>query len=237
LRQKAALRYATQVAPDSKSPMVEQLRTSSLRAMALFAGEEVAQTANAGKGANPAGGGLAAVSQFIEANVPAAERERVSEVLLRIVNGSLFELNQLARERDGLKPLPPGEDTAAFMTQAVVSLTDSFFYPAPVLLQLQDFQQVQASVFQVTRAPGKTLVYLGAVALILGVFAMLYIRERRLWIWLADAPDGHGTAVRMALSTTRRTMDVDQEFIRLRDDLLGPVRPEESAPPTAATSP
>jgi cytochrome c biogenesis protein len=47
---------------------------------------------------------------------------------------------------------------------------------------------VQASVFQVARAPGKTLVYLGAVLLIVGVFTMLYIRERRLWIWLEARP-------------------------------------------------
>ena len=70
------------------------------------------------------------------------------------------------------------------MTQAVLSLSDSFFYPAPMVLELADFKQVQASVFQVARAPGKTLVYLGAVLLIVGVFAMLYIRERRLWIWV-----------------------------------------------------
>jgi hypothetical protein len=72
------------------------------------------------------------------------------------------------------------------MTQAVLSLSDANFYPAPVLFQLADFKQVQASVFQVARAPGKNLVYLGAVLLIVGVFAMLYIRERRLWVWLAD---------------------------------------------------
>ncbi len=50
------------------------------------------------------------------------------------------------------------------MTQAVLSLSDSYFYPAPVLFQLADFTQVQASVFQVARAPGKTLVYLGCAA-------------------------------------------------------------------------
>ena len=34
------------------------------------------------------------MSDFIEANVPQAERERASEVLVRILNGALFELAQ-----------------------------------------------------------------------------------------------------------------------------------------------
>jgi cytochrome c biogenesis protein len=103
----------------------------------------------------------------------------------------------------------------------VLSLSDSFFYPAPVLFQLADFTQVQASVFQVARAPGKTLVYLGAVFLIIGVFAMLYIRERRLWVWIApSASTGAGTKVTAAMSTTRRTLDADAEFEQLKHQLL-----------------
>jgi cytochrome c biogenesis protein len=108
------------------------------------------------------------------------------------------------------------------MTQAVVSLSDSFFYPAPVLFELADFKQVQASVFQLARAPGKILVYLGAVCLIIGVFAMLYIRERRMWIWLQDAEAGNGTKLTLALSTPRRTLDADAEFERLKSAILGP---------------
>jgi cytochrome c biogenesis protein len=150
--------------------------------------------------------------------VPEAERQRVSEVLLRILNGSLYELLNVSRERDGLAPMPSDEKTQAFMTQAVVSLSDSFFYPVPVLLQLQDFQQVQASVFQLARAPGKKLVYLGAILLILGVFAMLYVRERRLWIWV-EAQD-RGSRITTALSTTRRTLDADTEFELLKKAIL-----------------
>ena len=125
-------------------------------------------------------------------------------VLLRILNGALFELHQLAREACGGRRRCSRRRTPnAFMTQAVLSLSDSFFYPAPVLLQLTDFDQVQASVFQVARAPGKTLVYLGAVLLIVGVFAMLYIRERRLWVWLPGRARTHPAAPAMttALST------------------------------------
>ena len=55
-------------------------------------------------------------------------------------------------------------------------------YTAPMTFVMQDFKQVQASVFQVSRAPGKTIVYIGCFFLILGVFAMLYVRERRVCV-------------------------------------------------------
>ena len=61
--------------------------------------------------------------------------------------------------------------------------------------------------------------YLGAVLLIIGVFAMLYIRERRIWVWLAPH-DGH-THATMALSTNRKTMDGDREFAQLTEKLIG----------------
>jgi len=220
LREQAASRYARQAAPADKPEMIEQLRVTSARALALFAGVEPASKKST-PGAQPSAG-LVALSQFIDDSVPEAERARVADVLLRILNSALYELNDIAREQAGLKP--QGNEAAAqsFMAQAVISLSDSFFYPAPVLLELQDFQQRQASVFQVARAPGKTLVYLGAVLLIIGVFAMLYVRERRLWVWLHGAGEANpGSRMLIALSTPRRTLDVDAEFTALRQDLLG----------------
>jgi len=70
------------------------------------------------------------------------------------------------------------------------------------------------------------VVYLGCALLILGVFAMLYIRERRLWIWFSavagDEPDaGPRAHATMALSTNRKTMDGDREFDQLKARLLG----------------
>ncbi|OGA98319.1 MAG: cytochrome C biogenesis protein ResB [Burkholderiales bacterium RIFCSPHIGHO2_12_FULL_69_20] len=216
LRDQAVSRYAAQSAPADKPEMAEQLRLTAERALGLFAGAEATKP---GAAADAAPGGLQALAQFVESNVPEADRSRIAEVLLRITNGTLFELNQLARARAGLAPLSTGDATQRFMTQAVLSLSDAAFYPAPVLLQLRDFTQVQASVFQLARAPGKKLVYLGAVLLIIGVFAMLYIRERRLWIWL-QPDDSGGTLLQTALSTTRRTLDVDAEFDRLKSALL-----------------
>ncbi|MBT9594533.1 MAG: cytochrome c biogenesis protein ResB [Vitreoscilla sp.] len=218
LREQAARRYATLATPSEKPEMVEQLRVTGVMALGLFAGVEAAPDQK------PVGG-LNGLSQFIEARVPEAERSRFAEVMLRILNGGLFELNQIAREQAGLPPLNPSDATQGFMTQAVMSLSDSYFYPAPLLLQLADFTPVQASVFQVARAPGKKLVYLGAVLLILGVFAMLYIRERRLWVWLSDGDASGSTRALIAMSTPRRTMDIDAEFETLRRELLDGATP------------
>lgn len=163
--------------------------------------------------------GLQAVSRFIEQAVPEAERERAAEVLLRILNGTLFELNQQVRQQHGKAPLDEAEEqTRRFMTQSVLALADAPFYPAPLVFQLDSFEHVQASVFQVARAPGKYVVYLGCLLLIIGVFAMLYVRERRLWVWLS--PDGDSSQARMALSANRKTLAADQEFEQLKTQLL-----------------
>ena len=210
-REEAVRRYVGQAIDTSRRDLAEQLQQSASRALALFAGRGMVN----GKPT----GGLQAVSDFMEANVPEAERARAGEVLVRILNGTLFELAQLSRQRAGLPPLPQDDATRGFMTQAVLSLSDAQVYPAPVALELTDFTQVQASVFQVARAPGKNIVYLGCALLILGVFAMLYVRERRVWVWVA--PQEGRTHATMALSANRKTLDGDKEFVQLAQKLIG----------------
>ena len=218
-RARAVARYVARAADTSNAQMTQALAASAGRALDLFAGVDPSlDTLKPADQAAPLGG-LQAVSRFMEVNVPEAERERAGEVLVRILNGTLFELLQISREAAGLKPLDgEAETTQRFMTQSVLALSDAFFYPAPMALQLTDFTQVQASVFQVARAPGKTIVYLGCLLLILGVFAMLYVRERRLWVWLA--PSAGGAQATMALSTNRKTMDGDREFDMLKSRLI-----------------
>jgi cytochrome c biogenesis protein len=217
LREQAARRYVALAAPADRPEIREQLLGTTRRTLALFAGAEQGKTE---RHQGQTVSGLQALADFMEGNVPEAERERIGEVLLRILNGSLFELLNVTRERAGLAALVPSPEAERFMAAAVTSLSDSYFYPAPLIFTLSDFKQVQASVFQVARAPGQTLVYLGCAALIIGVFVMLYVRDRRLWVWIAPAEEGEGTRVSTAMSSTRRTLDGDHEFDRLKAALL-----------------
>ncbi|MBV8502026.1 MAG: cytochrome c biogenesis protein ResB [Paucibacter sp.] len=219
LRERAARRYARSATPVDKPQMQHELEATALQTLNLFSGAVGERPKDAAPGSG--WGGLPSLSQFIDTRVPAAERQRVSEALLRMLNGSLFELYQISRELDEKPPRETDADAQKFMVQSVLSLSDSMYYPAPVLLRLDDFKQVQASVFQVARAPGQKIVYLGAALLIIGVFAMLFVKERRVWIWLEPAPgEADATRVRMALSSTRESPDTVAEFEQLRDALL-----------------
>ena len=223
LRRKAVEQYVVRVADSKRPELAEQLRASAARALSLFAGAERAKADAASQG------GWQAIAEFMEANVPENERERAGSVLVRILNDVLFEVLNLSRQQAGLAPLPADEKSQAFLTQAVLAISDAYFYPAPMAMMLTDFNQVQASVFQVARAPGKNIVYLGCLLLIIGIFAMLYVRERRLWVWLApDAAQPGASSATMAMSVNRKTLDSDREFEQLQRKLLGIHK--ESAP-------
>ena len=205
LRQKAAASYAAHAMPQSKAgdTLRGQLEASALKGLEIFAGD-----------AN--GAGFFAISRFLE-KVPQAEQTKAAEIFLKILNGSMWELWQAARAQDGKPAAALDEAHGRFLQLATNALSDSFFYGAPVYLQLDEFTQIKASVFQVTRSPGKTIVYIGCLLLVLGVFAMFYIRERRVWVWIKDGEDG--AEALMAMSTQRKTLDFEQEFKELKEKL------------------
>lgn len=153
-------------------------------------------------------GGYSALGQFIEANIAEGERQQATETFLRILELSTFEALKLANAEAG-EPTPTTDDaTGFFIRDSLNAFSDLFFYGAPVYLQLQSFEQIQASGLQMTRSPGKNLVYFGSLLLVLGIFAMLYVRERRAWIVVKP-----GNAL-FAYATPRKTVDFEQEFAK-----------------------
>lgn len=152
---------------------------------------------------------------------PEAEREKILEFAVPMIQLGLVALRDAMHERAGEPPVPhsgpEGARAEQWMRLAVLALANLPDYPAPVFLQLSQFNQVQASVFQVARSPGKLTVYLGCILLVLGVFSMFYIRERRVWVWIR--PQGSGCNVLAAMTSQRRTLDFTHEFERLKDAL------------------
>ena len=212
LRAQAAQRFAQRSISDSNPELRAHLEESATRVLSLFSG---AETVPGGLPPGQRAGGFQSIATFIDHSVPKGEQQKAASLLLRMLEGSMWDLWQLAREQAGEADAPANPNASRFVQNSINALSDSFLYGSPVYLQLDSFKQVQASVFQLTRAPGKKVVYLGSLLLVAGIFSMFYIRERRLWFWLKDA--AAGTSVVMAMSTARKTLDFEKEFGKVRD--------------------
>ena len=213
-RQRAVQRFTSTVGQQSgfavAPQMVTQLKESATRSIDLFSGA----TAFAKEQAKEAGikpGGFAALGSFIDKAVPENEQQKAAEVVLKVLNGVIWELWQEARAQLGLPPAKNDMASQRFIQAATSALSDVNFYPAPLVFQLDSFEEVKASVFQVTRSPGKNMVYLGCLLLTLGIFAMFYLPERRIWV--RSIANGKHL---FAMSTSRKTMDFEKEFEKYR---------------------
>jgi cytochrome c biogenesis protein len=212
IQQRAAAAFAARSLQSGDANAKAQLQTSAEKALAVFGGAET-------RSSGPVGG-FTAIAELIEKNVPKDQAEQAATVILKVLTGAAWDAWQQARVQDGLKPMPNDDVNNAFLQTALTAYSDSFFLGAPFMLQLQDAQHKQASVFQVTRSPGKYVVYLGALLLVLGTFAMFYIRERRLWVWLQPLSEGT-TDVAWALSAPKQGLDFDKEYAHWQGVLGG----------------
>lgn len=175
--------------------------------------------------------GYESVGRFLESTVAAGEQERAADVFVKILQGLAWEAWALARKRSGMTPLELNQARAQYLNDTLAALSDSLFYGVPVFLQLMSYEERQATVLQATRSPGQPLVYLGSLLLVLGVFAMLYIRERRLFVLLKP------NEALVAMSSNRKAMDVDETFQRHVDGLRAALGTAPTDSPLAATDP
>lgn len=160
-------------------------------------------------------GGYTEIAKLIEASVPKAQREAAAQTYIKIITGVAFEAYQLSQERAGIKDVKVDENTQAFLQDSLNAISDLFFYGEPIYLQMTKFEQREASGLQLTRSPGKNLVYSGSVLLVLGIFAMIYIRERRIWLLIKPQQK----TVLFAMSANRKNRDFEIEFNRYQGQL------------------
>lgn len=160
-------------------------------------------------------GGYNRVAQVIEKSVPESEREIAAKTYIRMVNLAAFEAYNLSLAADKKPLLVNNVETQTLIQDSLNAFSDMFFYGSPYYLQLDQFEHKEASGLQLTKSPGQKWVYLGSALLVLGIFAMMYIRERRIWLLLKPASN----QVHFAMSSNRKNLDFEQEFNLYREQI------------------
>lgn len=163
-------------------------------------------------------GGLAEVTKFIDTNIPKEQRDVAAQAYFNMLRTVLGNLYVEVLEAEGVK-LENGvsDKDSVFFDDAISVMGNLEAYATPFYLQLTDFEHVQASGLQITRAPGKDTVYLGCVMLILGIFMMFYIQHRRCWAWIGNTD--RGVEIIFAGSSNRNERDFAEEFDRISEQV------------------
>ena len=80
----------------------------------------------------------------------------------------------------------------------------------PIFFHKNRLKKTHSTGLQITKSPGKDVVYFGSALLIMGVFFMFYVRQRRVWIHLA--PNANGTNVTIAAKDNKKLPETEAEF-------------------------
>lgn len=160
-------------------------------------------------------GGFGEVRDFIAQTLPEAERETLAPAylaMLREMLGRIYfgGLNLAADET-------VDESHLLFMQDAIDAVGSLPRYGSPVFLALQDFTHIESTGLQIARSPGKSVVYLGCAFLVVGVFLLFYLPQRRFWLWLKR--DKQQTQVYLAGMSNRNPREFDSFFEQTRTQI------------------
>lgn len=128
-------------------------------------------------------GGFVQVLEDINNKVPEDKRDSVTESYFKVLQTILGTVYLEVLQQEGIDisgDITPAQDQFyddMFNTMGVLSN-----YSSPVYIQIKSFEHKQASGFQVTKAPGKDLVYLGCILLCIGIILMFYVTHKRIWV-------------------------------------------------------
>lgn len=167
-------------------------------------------------------GGFTSINSFIETTLPEAEQKTLGPAYLSMLKEMLSRVYLAGSMYKYEKDNPENNEVTQqaellFFQDAVDAVGSLSRYGAPVFLKLSDFDHVEASGLQITRSPGKAIVYLGCAMLIIGVFLLFYLPQRRFWAIVKAR--GKATDVLLAGMSNRNPREFDMFFEQTANQL------------------
>ncbi|MGO4477943.1 cytochrome c biogenesis protein ResB [Massilia sp. 2TAF26] len=143
--------------------------------------------------------GYGGVAKLVPATIPQEERLRTAQLYAQLLQTAAESVDPT---------LPP-----SFVHNVLTSYSETLEAKLPDVFHLTNFHVLNASGIQVTHAPGANIVYLGAALLALGVIAMYFVPERRLWLRVFDGQ------LLIAFTANRPGPGLSGEFETIQDEI------------------
>lgn len=165
-------------------------------------------------------GGYPKIADELGRAIPEAQRQEVADLSAMLLQQLLRAVYIDVLNKEGVDTRQAlSEFDNQFFNDAVEAANLGYLYGSPWLIELKRFKHIEATGLQITRSPGEWLVFPGCLLLVLGVFCMFYLPQRRVWIWLDQGQTERPLLV--AGQAIRNRYDFDKEFAVLVAQLKG----------------
>ncbi|WP_373018534.1 cytochrome c biogenesis protein ResB [Thiomicrorhabdus sp.] len=175
--------------------------------------------------------GFDGITQFVNKNVPKEEREKVSDYYFSQTSFALQSLYLNTLQQEG-KKVVQDQDISDFdkrwFEDALNALNSLPHFGPPMYFEMKSFKQIQATGLQITKSPGKDVVYFGSAMLIIGVFFLFYVRQKRIWVNIRskqsdDSNEAKSTEITVAGRDKKPLPETETEFNALVEAIRQPV--------------
>jgi len=173
--------------------------------------------------------GYEGIKDFISTNVPAEEQEVVTKYYFEQVSFALQVIYLETLKREEVIPdhdSDISEFNKVWFDDALRAISSLSRYGPPMYFEVENFTQIQSTGLQITKSPGKDTVYFGSAMLIIGVFFLFYVRQRRVWIHIkpnsepnAESDSVSNAEVTIAAKDNKNLPETTKEFDELVDKL------------------
>lgn len=153
--------------------------------------------------------GFAGVEADIQERVPEAQQDNVREAYLRALE-RIITIGYLG-VLDDEGTTEPDEFDERWLENAINALNGLSVYGAPFYVEMTQFEHRESTGLQIAKTPGKAIVYFGSTLLMIGVFLLFYVHQRRLWLSVRRGEHGRQHVV-FAGVPERAVAEFDREF-------------------------
>lgn len=120
-----------------------------------------------------------------------AKREEAFQQYMEILTVAMQSVYLNVLHAEGVpENTPVDEAQRRFFADSIEAMNAISNYGPPMFFATTEVKQRESSGLQITKSPGKDVVYFGSFMLIIGVFFLFYIRPQRLWLLVQPQPDG-----------------------------------------------
>lgn len=134
--------------------------------------------------------GFDGIRGYLEQAVPdATKRDQVFNQYLEIMTVAMQGLYLKTLEQEG-GVVETNETQRRFFADSIEAINALTIYGPPMFFEVTAVDHREASGLQITKSPGKDVVYFGSLLLVIGTFLLFYVRPQRLWLLLQPQNDG-----------------------------------------------